>query len=183
MTHIANGKKIAAMALIMIGLFSFLAPLVVTDPPVMGRSRWSLLDIVHGYQGGKLPRDADNIGFWILALHFGAIYLLLILAGTALYSFPGQQLLMWIGLIGAIITLEMLRQELEFKALFYGHPMSYGVHASGHVRYAGIASLLFTAMVVIFFSPAILAKAIRDRGRPRPRWRLKSQQPPEHRNL
>ena len=171
--NISHSRKIAAAALIAIGLVTFLEPMISTDPPTIGRARWSLMDIANSSYEGQLPRDADNTNLWILSAHFGLIYVLLIVSAASLCFFPLQRLLLWAGVIGAITALETLRWGQEMKSLFYGNPMLYGGHTSGRVNYGGLTSLLFIAMVLIFFSAA-KATSPAQRGKRRPRWRLKS---------
>jgi hypothetical protein len=113
MRHIGNRRRIVAIILITMGVVSFFAPLIVTNPPVVNRVRWSLLDIAQGFHDGRLPRDADSSGFWILAMHFGLIYLLLIFAAASLCFFRSRPMLMWTGVFGAVAVLETWREEIR----------------------------------------------------------------------
>jgi hypothetical protein len=160
---------------LIIGLLSFIEPLIITDPPVMGHARWSPLDIARGLYDGKLPRDANKVTFWTLPLHFALIYLLLIMAAGCLWLFPGQALPGYMGVIGAIMALETWRLELDMKSLFYGNPMLYGGHTSGHVKPAALVSQLFLVMIALaFLSSAKASPANPQHSERRPRWRLKS---------
>jgi hypothetical protein len=124
---------------------------------------------------GKLPRDANKVTFWTLLLHFALIYLLLIMAAGCLWLSPGQALPGYMGVIGAIMALETWRLELDMKSLFYGNPMLYGGHTSGHVKPAALVSQLFLVMIALaFLSSAKASPANPQHGERRPRWRLKS---------
>ena len=180
MKKLASVHRAGAVVLISIGLLSFSEPLITTKPPVMGRTHWSLLDIVrqlqHGGLRGNLPGDVI-----VPSISFGLPYLLMLLALASLCFFPSQKLLAWSGVIGAITsTLAFRFGDMDLERLFYGKCCSM----PGPVKHVGLASVLLIVMVMLtLYSLRGRSAYAAGEGQQRIRWRLKPERPPEHRDL
>jgi hypothetical protein len=176
MKKLANAHRAGAVVLISIGLLSFFEPLITTKPPVMGRTQWSLLDLVrqlhHGGFHGNLLGDVV-----VPSLSFGLPYLLMLLALASLCFFPSPKLLAWSGVIGAIASALAFRfGDMDLERLFYGKCCSM----PGPVKHVKLASVLLIVMVMLTL---LSLRGTSESGQQRIRWRLKPERPPEHRDV
>lgn len=93
-------RRQMALIVILMGLATFVTPLISTDSPVLGRTQWSPLEIAEGLSTGKLPivRYATSNPAYrrveltlALSLGFGSIYLFLIGIAAAILFFPSPK--------------------------------------------------------------------------------------------
>ncbi len=144
MTHSAKKNRAAAMVVIAIGLLSFFEPLITTKPPVMGRARWSLLDIVRQLQHGGLHTSAGNLV--LPSISFGLSYLLMLFGFFNLCFFPAQKVLVWVGGIGAIDASLIFRfGDMDLERIFYGRCCLL----PGPVKHFALASVLLVVMITL----------------------------------
>jgi hypothetical protein len=97
-------KRSFAFLIVVGGILTFFLPLVTTDPPVMGRTRWSAWNLACQLQAGNLPpvrhyseRNEFSLSIPLMAT---AIYLLLMVALVALCFSCSPELLTWIAVLG-----------------------------------------------------------------------------------
>jgi hypothetical protein len=108
----------SAAIFITIGLLTFFVPLITTDPPVSGISRWSLLQIARRPPPKVVPYGV-TLNVW--QSDFGVVYLLLLVALISTLFFPSRKLLGTIGLLGAVVTQQLWRfAQTDLDLMFYG---------------------------------------------------------------
>lgn len=180
MKKLANAHRAGAVVLILIGLLSFLEPLITTKPPVMGRTRWSPLDLVRQLQHGGLHGNVPSTVV-VPSITFGLPYLLMLLALASLCFFPSPKLLAWSGVIGAIASALAFRfGDMDLERLFYGKCCSM----PGPVRHVELASVLLIVMLVLtLLSLRGTSASGAGEGKHRIRCKLKPEGPPEYRDL
>jgi peptidoglycan/LPS O-acetylase OafA/YrhL len=72
-------RRRIAMGIVVLGLCSFFVPLIGTDPAVLGRVRWSPLDVLLQLHAGTLSIPAGTGPIWMnpVVAYLSAAYLLL----------------------------------------------------------------------------------------------------------
>jgi len=145
------GRRRRYMVLIvsMIGLSSFLSPLIRADSEVLGRTRWSPLLIVIELHNGSLPDCRGNYSslcdvprtklvFMTLdaTLGFGTAYAVLLAIVLAALLFPRAELIGAAGVIGAGMVLKDGQYGFDDLQDFLGH------HAHGGALELGIVGIL-----------------------------------------
>ena len=152
------------------GLLTFFWPLVTTDPPVAGITRWSCFNIVVQMYNGVLPAPAcERCGvpsvraMLALPVNFAAGYVLMAFMATAVSLRVPAQLITWFPLIwisGAIKWRSGTR--MAFEATFFGSS------GRGQVHYGGLLAANLMVMAALF----LVALDLRDEeSSPQPRNR------------
>lgn len=146
--YLGRARKRLVFLVVAIGLATFFGTLVVIDPAVMGRSRWSALQITLGIRNGTFPPSKGGVG--IVLVDLALAYLLLLFALIGFCFSRSQKLLKAIGLIGCLLSIEVMgRGEYNFKAMFYG---LVPAQASVSVTYGAalyVLSLTMTSLLLI----------------------------------
>ncbi|MGE5307036.1 MAG: hypothetical protein ACM3TN_27335 [Alphaproteobacteria bacterium] len=146
--YLGRARKSLVFLVLVIGLATFFGTLVVIDPAVMGKSRWSALQITLGIRDGIFPPSKSGVG--IVLIDLALAYLLLSVALIGFCFSRSQKLLKAIGLIGCLLSIEVLgRAEYNFKAMFFG---LVPAQASVSVTYGAavyVLSLTMTALLLI----------------------------------
>jgi len=113
MTRLSRRGRVSGIVIIVTGLLSFFEPLIKVKPDVMGRSHWSVFELIDQSHERALRTDTDKIDFWTLLFFFGTPYALMLFALVSLCFFPLQKLLVWTGVIGAVVAAETLRGDTD----------------------------------------------------------------------
>src|SRR2546426_4281376 len=136
-------KRSFAFLIVVGGILTFFLPLVTTDPPVMGRTRWSGWNIACQVQAGNLPpvRHYSERNEFLLSIPWmaAAIYLLLVVALIALCFSCSPELLAKIAVGGCFTGSFWSVDRFRFEEMFYGD-WSYHTFANGNfslVRHVG----------------------------------------------
>ena len=143
-----------ALVVIVAGLLTFFAPLIRTDSPVLGKTRWSVFDVTGHLAAGDLPpaprRPSDPVDLYLyLALNLYSVYLLwLYAAGAVLLSLSSlSRKLTVAGCAGIFIAAAAWHWERgTFEEILYGG-RSY--HNFRLVRHVGFGQLILTIAVVM----------------------------------
>src|SRR2546428_9130536 len=89
MESMGRRKRSFAFLIVVGGILTFFLPLVTTDPPVMGRTRWSAWNLACQVQAGNLPpvRHYSERNEFLLSIPLmaAAIYMLLVVALSAVF--------------------------------------------------------------------------------------------------
>ena len=148
MTRLGKRRRQIAIVLVVVGLFSALAPTIETQPPVMGRSYWSILEVARTAAEGGLP-DGRDIPDLIGALApFAIAYLLLIFALALLCLFPDYRLLgrvAMFGIVACTLGLREVTHDPGSRRLFYGVWYS----RADSVNYWELVLILFVVMMAL----------------------------------
>jgi len=152
-----------ALTVIVVGILTFFAPIVSTDPPVMQTTQWSPFTIVRQMYLGKLPQPTcERCGepavrsLLALPVLVMAVYALMLLALFPL-CFSDAQALANIGLIGALLSLGTYTHfatKWEFEETFYGQPQSLAPSSNGPVFYGLLTIAMFAVMGALVFIAA-----------------------------
>jgi hypothetical protein len=86
MRPLGKRRKQLALLVIAIGIYTFLVPMVVLDPPVLNRTEWSALNIASNIYERQLPVPGGSIDEGLIEI--ALTYLLMPFALMALYL-PG----------------------------------------------------------------------------------------------
>jgi hypothetical protein len=92
-------RRLMAFFIVLLGLWTFVAPTISTDPPVLSRAVWSPREILTEIHAGTLPvRHYENEPWWMdsVTIYFAAVYFLLSLALLTITLFPSPKLFMGI---------------------------------------------------------------------------------------
>jgi hypothetical protein len=129
-------------------MLTFFEPLIATNPPVMGRTRWSVLDVVLKVRDGKLPVVVNSFLFLDLSILITLIYLFLLLALVAVCLLPIQRLLGVISAVGgAIVYTAWQWGRMPLEMMFYGH---WGV-GDWPAKFGPLMLTLLAVMLVLVF--------------------------------
>jgi|SRR5208283_4701775 len=121
--RLGKRRQRIVLFLTMIGLASFVSPLIRTDTQVLGRTRWSPLQIAVELHKGTLPgcylKDhelCDDPGEKIVELAFNAVfgagtaYAMLVAIAASALLFPWSKFVSGASVIGAIATAVVQRR-------------------------------------------------------------------------
>ena len=152
------------LIMVMVGLCSFVAPLIVTEPPVSGRTYWSPYEIFMGVTGNSLPAavilnaEGTRELHWLMLANtsiFGAGFAYAMLAAIlmSLMSHASRRVVACASAMGLVATLNEMRGFQDYQlAIFGGLPGSVGgqyVHGwTWSVVMFGVMALV---LVISFF--------------------------------
>jgi hypothetical protein len=140
---IRMGKQRRKMALLvtLIGLATFVTPLVWTDSEILGRTRWSPLGVISALFAGTLPIGHPMSRELALSLSIdflmgvGVIYVLLGLVAAAILFLPSARFIGTAAAAGAAVVFGNARFRYpDLQDAIYGEPSSF---VSGHEVHAG----------------------------------------------
>ncbi len=149
-TQMGPRRRRMALLITLIGLATFVTPLIGTDPGDSGRTRWSPLQILLALHAGELPAHhtipADRMFLGIDAfLGLGVVYILLGVIALAIMLSPSARFIASVAATGAAITLGSSRHGyFDLQETIYGSP---GVFASGHQIHAGTNCLILVGVL------------------------------------
>ena len=149
-------RRSILLIIIAVGILTFFAPLITTDPPVLGRTQWSVFELsLHVYQRELPPSRQWAIDPVMLPPDPVVLYSLL-LCLLAILRFPGlHRHLAAIAVIGIFVNGEMWKfQGVDFERTFYGHA-SYDPNLSLS-RHVGFGQLVL-ALLAVFGSVLFVA--------------------------
>ena len=109
-------RKRFALAVIALGIVTFVLPIVNVDPPVLNRAQWSPVQILSAVYVGVLP--VANGHFDEVLLEAALLYLLMIAALGAVYLPRSPKPLTVISLLGFIVSSSARFWHLGFMFLF-----------------------------------------------------------------
>ena len=149
---LGKNRKRLALLMIAIGIYTFFAPMVVVDPPILNRTEWSALDIVLNVYDGRLPVPGGSFDDGLLQI--ALIYVLMILAVAVLYVPGSRRALLAISAIGFAISSLAKFWNSTFHRTFgyYGHMQEW--HMSRGVAW-WILPWVMPALVAICFSKTL----------------------------
>ena len=137
-------KKLLVRLILGAGLVMLVLPLVKTNPPVMGRDYWSVLDIVWQVDAGELHREA-------VPVYLGcACAMLLVCFVAALIPYVERALLV-ISVASALFCIRAINSDGNgFESMFYGN-VPDGSAVSNRVRFGGLAFAIFAVMASVLY--------------------------------
>jgi hypothetical protein len=118
---LGKNRKRLALLVIAIGICTLFASIVVVDPPILNRSKWSALDIASNIYNGTLPVPGGNFDEGLLEI--ALIYVLMILALGTLWIPGPPKTLLAISTVGFILSSLAKFWDSAFHRMFgyYGH--------------------------------------------------------------
>lgn len=121
MKPLGKNRKRLALLVIAIGIYTFFASMVVVEPLILNRTEWSALDIALNVYDGRLPVPGGSFDEGLLEI--ALIYMLMILALTALFVPGPPRALLVISTIGFVISSLAKFWDSTFLRTFgyYGH--------------------------------------------------------------
>lgn len=149
-TRMGGRRRQAALIVTLIGLATFVTPLIETDSEVLGRMRWSPLQIIVALHAGTLPINRpmfpDPLApAFDLLVGIGAVYFLLVLISAAIALFPSARFLGSASAIGAAVVLGNAQHRyFDLQEAIYGEPSAF---TSGHQVHAGTNSLILLGVL------------------------------------
>jgi hypothetical protein len=138
-------RRRMALIVTLIGLATFVTPFVATDSEILGRTRWSPLQVILALHAGALPilhsLSAGPVSISIdMFFGIGAVYFLLTLITVAIVLFPSARFVGSSAAIGgAVVWGDAKYRYFDFQDAIYGAPRAY---ASGHQVHAGTHCLI-----------------------------------------
>ncbi len=138
------------MIVTLIGLATFVTPFVATDSEILGRSRWSPLQVILAVHAGTLPiLHSLSPGLLVLGIDMffglGAVYFLLTLITAAIVFFPSARLVGASAAVGgAVVWGDAKYGYSDFQEAIYGAPRAF---ASGHQVHAGTLCLILLGVL------------------------------------
>lgn len=167
MRGLGTGRRLLALVVVAFGMGTFFQPLILTNPAVMGRSRWSAWTIARELHAGHLPHSATQ-GVGYIPPDVALTYVALLLALGAICFVPAPRLLAAIAFFGGVAVCNTPIFDFNkssFLRLFYGtswSPPGSGVQVDFH-------QLTIAALVVMTALFLIALDAIWDTRRRKPR--------------
>lgn len=149
-TRMGWRRRRMALIVTLLGLATFVFPLVETDTQVLGRTRWSALQVILELHAGRLPIRPeiypDHIFLGIDALlGFGTVYFLLSLIAVAIVFLPSTRLVGFASAIGAAAILgDAQYRYFDFHDAIYGASPAF---SSGHQVHARTFSLILLGLL------------------------------------
>jgi hypothetical protein len=140
--HLGPRRRLLAITILGIGLLTFFAPLITTQPPVLGKTRWSMFDIVSNvYSGDFFPSRAQIVSFPIAV---PIAYLLISCSLLVVCFFRSQGALPAIAVAGMLLAVRAWYWERgDFQLMFYGAP------GSKDWPQVGVGSLVISLLLVM----------------------------------
>jgi hypothetical protein len=119
-------RKFWALTVVAVGLLTFFLPLITTDTVVLGKTKWSVMNLMSEVCSGELPPPsglAVGPGYLAFLLTLAAPYLLLLYSGIAvLLSFDSlPRRLSVVGCFGVFVAAEIWQWDKgSFEQTFFG---------------------------------------------------------------
>jgi hypothetical protein len=137
------GKRRKSLAFLVIaaGLLTFFLPLVTTNPPVVGRSRWSACSILWQIYEGNLPLKSENL-LSSIPVMATVVYLLLVFGFVALCLSASRDGLAIIAIFGFFTTMFWRGDRNSFEELFYGRAIYHNLSLVRHVGFGDLTIVL-----------------------------------------
>jgi hypothetical protein len=138
-------RKLLAIAVLGVGLLTFFVPLITTDPPVLGKTHWSMFDIVSNvYAGDFFPSRAEIVAFPVAV----PMAYLLMLCSLVMCFFRSQGALPSAAIAGMLLAVRAWYWEKnDFERMFY----TAGSTAWPHVDVGLLAISLLVVIGVFLF--------------------------------
>ena len=150
-----------ALVLTIVGLATFLVPLITSVPAVMGRTQWSPWEMFMGVTGNTLPAAVilTDQGFhdihWLVfvdSLLLGALFDYGLLAAVliSVMGHASRKVVGGVGALGILATLEEMRKTTDFQlAIFGGMPESVGGQHVRAMTWCGVQLVVMTLLLVV----------------------------------
>lgn len=129
MTPLGRRRRQLASLVIAIGLYTFFVPLVTIDPPVLGRTQWSALNIASEIYRRKLPVPEGRFDPGLTEITL--IYVFMAFSVAALGFSRAQEALRVIALFGTVLSSLAKWWGNSFVWTFFGY---FGPIANWRVR-------------------------------------------------
>ncbi len=153
MKYLSRKRRLAVLVLLTLGISTFFAPLIVTDPPVEGSTQWSVFDLLRwsmlpdSHNPPHVRGDRSFHGFWNTWIQFGSIYPIMIITLVGLGAFPLQGFVTAMGITGSITSFANLQTNIignpDIQIMLYRDPRI------GRVSCGGLWAVLLTVMVIV----------------------------------
>jgi hypothetical protein len=146
-------RRTLTLGVLLVGVLTFFVPLVTTDPPVLGRSQWSVFDMVwHICQRELPPSRYWSLKLIYLPLDCFFIYLLF-LSAILLLRFPNlHKQLARISVLGIFLLAEMWQWDKDsFEVTFYGHVSYQNLSSIRHVGFGQLTLVLIAIWGTVLF--------------------------------
>lgn len=145
-----NKRVLLALLTIAFGLFTFLVPLIRTDPSVRGQSYWSPWDIACGFYNGELP--IGNAGlFSSIPIMATAVYALLLVALVCLLLSRSPSALLKVAILGCLTSWFWRGDRRSFELMFYGDFSYHHLALVQRVGFGWLTVLLLGAMGILAY--------------------------------
>jgi hypothetical protein len=150
-----------AVLLTLVGLATFVVPLITSVPSVMGRTDWSPWEMFMGVTGNTLPaaviltaQGMHDVRWLILAdtALLGALfdYSLLAAALISVMGHASRKVIGSAGALGVLATLVEMRQFADFQlAIFGGTPASLGGQHVDAMTWAVVMLVVMALLLVV----------------------------------
>jgi len=147
-------KRSFAFLIVVGGILTFFRPLVTTDPPVIGRTRWSAWNLACQLQAGNLPpvRHYSERNEFLLSIPLmaAAIYLLLVFALIALCFSCSPEVRTKIAVLGWFTSWFWRGDRISFEEMFYGDFSYQNFSLVRHVGFGQLTIVLLGVMLALF---------------------------------
>ncbi len=127
--RLSGRRRLLAFLVILIGLGTFFAPTMTTEPPAFGHSHWSPLEVLTQIHA-EAPNSPENLMLYYFEIYFAASYLLLLLALLNVTFFPSPGLLVAFASFGVLNCIFRSNSSSPFNAwtTLFGSGFHYGQH-------------------------------------------------------
>lgn len=145
-------RRKMALFVALLGLSTFVSPMITTDTEILGHTRWSPLQIVLGLHAGRLPlprwAPLSPVDLAIDVLFgLGTAYVLLTVVALAIAFFPFARFILYTASIGAAAILADGRNRFsDLQDLTYGVPAAF---VSGHEVHGRTISLFLLGVLAL----------------------------------
>lgn len=141
-------RRSILLVIIAAGILTFFVPLMTTDPPVLGRTQWSVFDLALRVCQRELPPSNHWTTDLVKLPPDPVLLYLLLLSLLVVLFFPSlHRHLAAMAAIGILLNSEMWKfQDVDFERTFYGH-LSYNPNSS-LARHVGIGQLVLALLAV-----------------------------------
>lgn len=148
-------RRQMALTVTLIGLGTFVTPLIGTDSEILGRTRWSPLQMILALGAGTLPighktagefQPSTNIEFF---MGVGVVYVLLGLVAAAILFLPSVRFVRVSTTVGVGCVLAGAKNDFRFlQEAIYG---SWSYFAQGPQVHAGTNCLILLGVLGVLF--------------------------------
>ena len=143
-TPLGRRRKRLASLTLGIGLVLLALPLVKTNPPVMGRSYWSVLDIVWQLNSGQLHRET-------LPVYLVSACALMLGCFLALFIPYAERALLAMSVASILFCIRAFDSDRNgFESMFYGN-FPDGLQVPDRVRFSGLVFALLVVLGLVFY--------------------------------
>lgn len=160
MTSLGRRRRQLGFLVIVMGFCTFFVHLVTIDPPVLGRTHWSALDIASGIYQRRLPVPEGRLDPGLTEITL--IYVFMAFAAAALAFSRAQEALRVIALFGTVLSSLAKWWGGAFVWTFFGY---FGPVANWRVK-PGPAWYVLPLVMPVLLLISLTERRGRQRGSP-----------------